>query len=634
MATPNEILKQYWGFDQFRPLQDEIIASVLEGRDTLALLPTGGGKSLCFQVPALCQPGICIVVSPLIALMKDQVINLKKKNVPAVAIYSGMSYRDIDIALDNCAHGHYKLLYLSPERLKSDLVQARVKRMQVNLLAIDEAHCISQWGYDFRPPYLEIAELRELLPKVPVIALTATATPQVVQDIQDRLAFGKDSQVFQKSYARSNLSYSVLREEGKEGKLIDILQRVPGTGVVYVRNRRKTKEIALRLRQFGISADYYHAGLDPAERETKQLDWIHDKVRIMVSTNAFGMGIDKPDVRIVVHMDLPDNLEAYFQEAGRAGRDGKKSYAVLLYNDSDRITLERNYEAAFPPLEEARRVYRALGSYLQLAVGGGVGESYDFDLVAFAERFQLKPMRAYNCLKILEQSAHIVLTDAVFVPSSLLIKVSKDELYDYQLKHSGMDRLLKLILRTYQGAFTYPIHIRENQLANFLNITRADITRALELLHQDDIVEYHPQKELPQIIFTPERLDADHLQFNFQLYNFRKQRHEERIRKAITYAEQPRCRNQQLLAYFGETDASACGICDICTGRTNAELDQDSFEAYQQKIQSLLSAQPRSPEELLKAFPPAKEHALLRALSYLIDEGQVAQRGGKLHWTA
>jgi ATP-dependent DNA helicase RecQ len=400
MFNPLDILHQHWGHPQFRPQQEAIIQSVLDGCDTLALLPTGGGKSICFQVPALCQEGICLVISPLIALMKDQVQNLQKKGISALAIYAGMAYRDIDRLLDNCVHGEVKFLYLSPERLASDLAIARIKQMKVSLIAVDEAHCISQWGYDFRPPYLEIAQVREFFPQVPLIALTATATPEVVQDIQEKLAF-KNQQVFQSSFARPNLAYIVRPSEAKENQLLEILQKVPGCGVVYVRNRGKTKEIAQLLQKKRISADYYHAGLSPDERSSKQDAWISGRTRIMVSTNAFGMGIDKSDVRTVIHLELPDSLEAYFQEAGRAGRDGQKSYAVLLYNQSDRRSLEYQYTQAFPSLDEARQVYRALGSYFQLALGGGQGESYDFDISNFCQSYNLELVRTFNCLKLL-----------------------------------------------------------------------------------------------------------------------------------------------------------------------------------------------------------------------------------------
>jgi len=628
-VSPQAILKQYWGYDQFRPLQDDIIQSVLDGADTLALMPTGGGKSICFQVPALCQEGICIVVSPLIALMKDQVHNLQKRDIPAVAIYSGMAYRDIDRILDNCVYGNTKLLYLSPERLTTDLAKERIRRMKVNLLAVDEAHCVSQWGYDFRPPYLEIAEIREFLPQVPVLALTATATQQVVEDIQEKLGFRKRN-VYQKSFNRDNLSYSVLQEDNKLEKLADILTKVRGCGVVYVRSRKKTKDIAEMLKQRGISADFYHAGLSPEARSNKQDAWVANKVRVMVSTNAFGMGIDKPDVRIVVHMDLPDSIEAYFQEAGRAGRDEKKAYAVLLYNDNDRRSLEEQYEIAFPEIEELRQVYKALGSYLQLAIGSGEGEGYDFDLTEFCKNYTFKAIKVLSCLKVLEQAGWIVLTEAVLIPSTLRILVTKEALYDYLLRHPKLDRIIKAILRTYQGAFLHDINVREGQLANFLNTTRSELDKSLNLLRKDGIIDYSPQKEKPQIVFTKERVDANVLDIDRQLYAFRKNRHLERIRKAVAYAETPVCRNRQLLLYFGQEVDKNCGICDVCTGRTRTDISTDQFENYKQWIQELLQNGPLTLEQVVKAFPPAQEEKVLTAIGYLVDEGFLEQEDGRL----
>lgn len=629
--TPLNVLKKFWGYDAFRSLQSDIIQSVLDGQDTLALMPTGGGKSICFQVPALCQEGICIVISPLIALMKDQVHNLRSRNIPAAAIYSGMHYKEIDRTFDNCIYGNVKLLYLSPERLVTDLAKERISRMHVNLIAVDEAHCISQWGYDFRPPYLEIATFRELAPNAPILALTATATLEVVYDIQEKLGF-KTEHVFQKSFARNNLAYVVLNEEGKLEKLLDILQKVKGSGVVYVRNRRKTKEIAQFLAQKGISADFYHAGLQPEERSEKQDAWIADKTRIMVSTNAFGMGIDKPDVRVVVHMELPDSLEAYFQEAGRAGRDGKKAYAVLLYNQSDRLSLEKNYELAFPEMDEIRRVYHALGSYYQLAIGGGAGQSFNFDIVAFAKNFQLPPVKTLHALKTLEQAGWLTLTEAVYVPSSLIIKVSKEELYDYQLRHPKLDLIIKAILRSYQGAFSHFINIRESQLASLLKIATQDVIKALDLLQKDNIIEYFPQTDKPQLIFLHERVDANDLTIDFELYEFRRKRHGERIQKAIAYAESPVCRSRQLLNYFGEKNDKDCGVCDVCLGRTKAELSNADYDAIKTKIQEKLTGEGLTLEALMAIFSSGSHDKVLRVLEYLVDEGFVEQEGGILKW--
>lgn len=630
--APLHILKQYWGYDQFRPMQADIIDSVLSGTDTLALLPTGGGKSVCFQVPALCKPGICIVVSPLIALMKDQVEQLHRRGINAAAVYSGMRHSDIDRIFDNCVYGDIKFLYLSPERLGTELARERIQRMNVNLLAVDEAHCISQWGYDFRPPYLEIAAIRELLPKCPVIALTATATPEVVTDIQEKLQFTK-GRVFQQSFARNNLAYVVRHEEGKPRKLVDILKKVGGSGVVYVRNRRKTKELALLLRKSGISADYYHAGLSSLERSEKQDSWIHDKIRVMVSTNAFGMGIDKPNVRVVVHMDLPDSLEAYFQEAGRGGRDGKKAYAVLLYNEADKTSLEDNLFYAFPSMEEIRQVYRALGSYYQLAIGAGKEESYDFDLIAFTGTYQLDARKTLSCLKVLEQAGWLTISEGVFLPATLRVNVSKDELYDYQLRNPKLDRILKVILRTYQGAFSNDIHIREGQLAQFLQMPSGELSKALQLMHHDGIIIYHPQKDQPQLFFVEERIDPANLTIDLQQYRFRQQQHTKRVKAAIAYAERTECRSKQLLAYFGEKDAPDCGVCDVCIDRKKKTAAPAVMEQYQQAIQQRLMRGPATFEELMQSLSPAaNEQDLLNLVAFLLDEGIISMHGEQLAW--
>jgi ATP-dependent DNA helicase RecQ len=628
---PLDILKKYWGFDQFRSLQEEIIESVLDGKDTLALLPTGGGKSICFQVPAMCMEGTCLVISPLIALMKDQVANLRKVNISAAAIYSGMTFKEIDITLDNAAHGHFKFLYVSPERLKTEIMQERLKRMNINLLAIDEAHCISQWGYDFRPSYLEIANIREWLPDTPVIALTATATPDVVEDIQERLLF-KSKNPFEKSFERKNLAYAVLKDEGKEEKLLDIVKKVPGTAIVYVRSRRRAKELAWLLGKYKISADFYHAGLSPEEREYKQQAWMEGKIRIIVSTNAFGMGIDKANVRLVVHTDLPESLEAYFQEAGRAGRDGKKSYAVLLYDQNDRKRLEKNYENAFPSISEVKAVYRALGSYFQLATGGGEGKSYDFDVIDFCKNFQFKPLQAYSCLKILEQSEWIVLTEAIFIPSNLKILVSKEKLYDYQIRNPKMEIILKSILRSYQGAFMHFINFREKQLAKFLKMPVDNLIKALDLLQTEGIIKYRPQKDSPQIIFLKERARADNLEIDQQMYNFRKKQHKKRMESAILYAEKPICRSKQLLAWFGQKDVQKCGLCDVCTGRTKTDLDEEDFERYRQKIQVILTREHLTLEEVVQSFNPRREAAVMKSIEYLMDEEFIEKEDGKLKW--
>jgi ATP-dependent DNA helicase RecQ len=628
-VQPLDILRSHWGYDAFRPLQAEIIGAVLEGRDVLALMPTGGGKSLCFQVPALCRPGICLVVSPLIALMKDQVENLRKRGIPAVALHSGVPYRDIDRLLDNCAHGApTKFLYVSPERLQTPMFRERVGRMPINLLAVDEAHCISQWGYDFRPPYLEIAALRELLPGVPVLALTATATARVAEDIRERLAFRPNAAIFQQGFARPNLSYVVLHEEAKPSKLLEILQKVPGSSVVYVRNRRKTKETARFLQQNRISAGYYHAGLTAQERSEAQEAWIAGRTRVIVATNAFGMGIDKPDVRTVVHLDPPDNLEAYFQEAGRGGRDGNKAYAVLLWNENDRTELENQYVQAYPELAEIRQVYRALGSYFQLAVGGGLGESFDFDLTTFATNFKFEPVRCLNALRTLQRDGWIELTDAVFQPAQLQVLVSREELYDFQLKNPRFDPLLKTILRAYQGVSAQPVPIRENQLAGHLRIPLETLHQYFAHLNKAGVVQYRPQKDRPQLIFLRERVSADNLLLNAKLYAFLRDRQRERLDALLEYVQAPRCRSQLLLAYFGETASTPCGQCEVCLKRHREEPSVSEFEALRRQILALLRKSPLRLTELAAPFPASSQGLLGQVLNTLADEGEIVISAG------
>lgn len=615
---PLAVLKRHWGFDAFRPSQEPIVQAVLQGRDTLALLPTGGGKSLCYQVPALCMKGICIVVSPLIALMKDQVYQLSSRGVPAAAIFSGMRHSDIDRVLDNCVYGDVKLLYLSPERLTTELARERIARMHVNLLAVDEAHCISQWGYDFRPPYLQIAEIRELHPQTPVLALTATATPQVVEDIQERLEF-KKKHVIQQSFARKEVAYVVFHEENKMQRMLDILNKVPGSAVVYVRNRKKTKEVATWLHRNRVSASYYHAGLDSETRNERQDAWIRSKVRVMVCTNAFGMGIDKPDVRVVIHLDLPDSPEAYFQEAGRAGRDRRKSYAVLLYEQADRLQLERWFELSFPDFSFIKRVYQALGSYFQLALGAGAGEGFDFDLVEFARNFQLDLLLTMSALKVLEQSGYLVLTESVFMPASVQVIVSKEQMYDYQLRHPQADKVLKALLRSYAGAFMHPVGFREQQFAQALRMEKADLLRILDRLHKDNIVDYRPKRDKPQILFLGERVAPQHLHIDHAWYRERKRIQWERLESMFRYVEQAECRSQQLLRYFGEHDAQPCGVCDVCLGRTKAS-EGDAFEQIRTRIQALLLARPMDEAELLRQFPSNREEQVLEVLEFLLDE--------------
>lgn len=628
--TPLSILEKYWGYPAFRPLQAEIIDHVIDGQDTLALLPTGGGKSICFQIPALVLPGVTIVVSPLIALMKDQVRQLRERNIVADAIYSGMRPSDIDRILDNAVYGNTKLLYLSPERLLTDLAKERISRMNVGLIAVDEAHCISQWGYDFRPPYLRIAELRALHPEAPVIAVTATATPEVVEDIQRNLAFRKESKVFQQSFARNNLSYVVRPTEAKESELLKILKGVPGSSIVYVRSRRGTRLIAQQLRRRGITAAAYHAGLEHQEKDDRQAAWIAGDLRVIVATNAFGMGIDKPDVRTVIHYDLPDSPEAYFQEAGRGGRDGKDSYAVLLYHPEDGARLQSFLKVSYPEVEEIRRVYRAIGSYLQLATGGGKGESYDFDLTGFCATYGFSTGPAFHCLKALEKYGYVLMTEALHQPATVQFIIGKEQLYDYQLKNPALVKLIKSILRTTNGAFVEAVKIREGSLANFLKTSLENLQATFRKLHGEGILDYRPAKDDPQLVFLTERLDPDNLQFNLKEMAFLKERAEYRIQVMTDYATLPRCRSVQLLQYFGEKEAEECGRCDWCleqkrhrkeAGASKQPLD---FKLVQQRLEEKNSL---LPAEVYALYPEHSKATIQEALEHWLSEGLLLRDG-------
>lgn len=623
MASIHNILDKYWGHKSFRPLQEDIINSILNGKDTLALLPTGGGKSVCFQIPALAKEGICIVVSPLIALMKDQVENLQKKDIKAVAITSSMHKREIDIALDNCVHGKIKFLYLSPERLETEIVKVRVQKMNVNLLAIDESHCISQWGYDFRPSYLKIAIFREFIPNIPVLALTATATPEVVLDIQEKLLF-KTKNVLQKSFERTNLAYIVQEEEDKLQRLIKIANNIKGSGIVYVRNRKKTHELASYLKSHKISADFYHAGIEPQTRDLKQQDWIQNKTRIIVCTNAFGMGIDKPDVRFVVHLDLPDSIEAYFQEAGRAGRDEQKSFAVLLYNKSDKIELERNTENQFPPIEEIKKTYQALANYLQLATGSGLGVTFNFDITAFCDNYKLQAISTYNCLKFIEREGYIILNDAVHKPSKIKIEVNREDLYKFQITDKAFDFFIKILLRSYSGLFDDFVKINEFDLAKKLSTKKEDVIKRLHYLQQIGLITYASQTELPQLTFIQPRVDAKELSISKENYDLLKKKAFERMESMIHYASSNhKCRSQLLLSYFGENNTERCNQCDVCLDENKRTLHNDEFDRICTQIKELIAIHPLALKDLVDAITESTEEKRLRTIQWLIDENQL-----------
>ena len=593
MNKYQEILKQYWGYDSFRDLQEEIITSIGEGKDTLGLMPTGGGKSITFQVPALAQEGICIVITPLIALMKDQVQNLRKREIKALAIYSGMTRQEILTALENCIFGNYKFLYISPERLDTEIFRTKLRSMKVSMITVDESHCISQWGYDFRPAYLKIAEIRELLPEVPVLALTATATPEVVTDIQARLKF-REGNVFRMSFERKNLAYIVRKTDNKTKELLYILQRISGSAIIYVRNRRRTKEITELLMNEGITADFYHAGLDNAVKDLRQKRWQSGEVRVMVATNAFGMGIDKPDVRIVLHLDLPDSPEAYFQEAGRAGRDGEKAYAVILYSKSDKTTLHKRVVDTFPDKEYILNVYEHLQYYYQMAMGDGFQCIREFNLEEFCRKFKYFPVPVDSALKILTQAGYLEYTDEQDNSSRILFTIRRDELYKLREMGKEAEALIQSILRSYTGVFTDYAYISEESLAVRTGLTRQQIYNILVTLTKRRIVDYIPRKKTPYIIYTRERLELRFLHIPPSVYEERKARYEARIKAMEEYVTTENiCRSRMLLRYFGEKNEHNCGQCDVCLSkRATDNLSEESYEEVKRQILDLLSHSP------------------------------------------
>lgn len=625
--TIHETLKQYWGFDSFRPLQEEIIQSVLLGRDTLALLPTGGGKSVCFQVPALIREGICIVVSPLIALMKDQVERLKSKGIEAVSIVTGMGKREIDISLDNCIYGKVKFLYLSPERLLSELVRERIKYMNVNLIAVDEAHCISQWGYDFRPPYLHIADLRDLHPEVPVLALTATATAEVRDDIQQRLRFA-ESNIFQQSFERKNISYVVQHEENKLRKMLDIARGVKGSGIVYVRSRKETAEIAKFYDERGFSADFYHAGLTMEQRSKRQDDWQANRTRIIVATNAFGMGIDKPDVRFVIHKDIPETLEAYYQEAGRGGRDEQKAYAVLLYNYSDRLKNEKKFLTNFPTIDEIRQVYHHLGSYFQLAYGTGEGVSFDLDLGDFTSRYKLDPVKTVNALKFLEQDEYLAFNESVFLPSRFKFDVGNEQLYMFQVQNPGWDPFIKTILRSYGGSFENYVPLREFDLARRANLSVQQVMEGLKQLQQEGVLHYLQQTDMPQVTYIRPRAQNSELIIDKKYIEERKATYRRKMEAVFAYAEHQKCRSQMLLAYFDES-AAKCGVCDICLEEKRQKNRAETTDDITAEIVQLLSGEDLSVDELITRVSSGTEKERIETIRLLLDAGKIKTDGGR-----
>lgn len=622
MAQIHTVLKQYWGYDNFRPLQEDIINSVLTGNDTLALLPTGGGKSLCFQVPAMALEGICIVVSPLIALMKDQVQNLNKRDIKAVALFSGMTSKEIDIALDNCVYGNIKFLYVSPERILTDIFIERFKKMKVSLIAIDEAHCISQWGYDFRPSYLQISSLRTYFPCIPVIALTASATSKVCLDIQEKLTFNKPN-IFRASFNRPNIGFIVRETDNKPEKLFEILNNVKGSGVIYVRNRKKTQDIAAMLSRQKINANFYHAGLDNDTRNNRQENWISGKTRVIVCTNAFGMGIDKPDVRSVVHLDIPESLEAYYQEAGRAGRDGHKSYAGLLYDENDFIYLQENFYKQFPEIDFIKKVYHNLGSYCQLAIGAGLGQSFDFDLVTFSKQNQLPIIETRNALKLIEQNSYIYLSDAFNKLSTVYIPIDRETLYAYQIANKQFEPIIKLILRTAPGVFDDAVQIHESDLAFHLGGQVHQIKGDLEFLSKQGIIVYSPLKTKPQISFLQDRIAAENLLLDTKMLQFLKESAALRLHAVLAYVKnKSECRVKNMLRYFDE-EIENCNSCDICVEKNKLELSEKEFKVVYDWLKLQLADNPMMPEKLIQLKLPLRKEKVLETITFLTDNKQI-----------
>lgn len=625
-----KILKDYWGYDNFRGIQEDIIRSIGSGRDTLGLMPTGGGKSITFQVPAMAKDGLCIVITPLIALMKDQVRNLRDRGIKAIAIYSGMTREEIIIALENCIFGNYKFLYISPERLDTEIFRIKLRSMKVSLITVDESHCISQWGYDFRPAYLKISEIRNLLPGVPVLALTATATPEVVKDIQQRLAF-KEENVFRMSFERKNLAYIVRRTEGKQEELLHILKHVDGSAIVYAHNRKRTKEYAQLLNENGITATFYHAGLSNDTKDQRQKSWVKGETRVMVATNAFGMGIDKPDVRLVVHVDIPDSPEAYFQEAGRGGRDGKKAYAVLLYARSDKATLKKRITDTFPEKDYIRTVYEHLNYYYQMAMGDGLGCTREFNIDEFCRNFKHFPIQVDSALKILTRAGYLEYTDEQDNNSRLMFTLTKEELYRIHETSPETEKLINIILRSYTGVFTEYAYINEETLSLRTGMTRQQVYDTLISLTRRRILHYIPGKKTPYIIYTRERQEADRLIFTKEVYEDRKESFIRRIEAMTEYAEtEDKCRSRMLLLYFGEKNEHNCGQCDVCLSSHSSGIKQGVFDEISRAIEETLKEKDMTTSALMEKLESYDKENVTKVLSYLLAEEIIHQKNGML----
>jgi ATP-dependent DNA helicase RecQ len=625
MPSINQILRENWGYDHFRPLQAEIINSVLEGKDTLALMPTGGGKSICFQVPALAKDGICLVISPLIALMKDQVESLKRKGILALSVYSGMSFLEVKKTLQNAAYGNYKFLYVSPERLETNLFRDFLPSMNISLIAVDEAHCISQWGYDFRPPYMRIADLREHLPNVPVLALTASATLSVQNDICEKLLFGKDQQRFQQSFERANLSYSVFNVASKQNKLLEIINSVKGSAIVYCKTRKHTRDIAELLKLNKIDADFYHAGLSNDERNKRQESWINNATRVIACTNAFGMGIDKPDVKAVVHFGVPDCLENYYQEAGRAGRDGKRAYAVLLYNDREVVDMQLQSNIRYPDRATIKQVYTSVMNFLQVAAGTGEGQCYEFDIAAFSSAFKINIITATYAIKTLEQEEILRFNEVFFKPSSLVFTADRQQLEDFEKRFPQLEPVVKGLLRSYEGIFDSPATIYESELGKFLRKNITDIKRELLILKQHGLVDYSAQKDTPQLTLLLNRMYTDSFVINLDNYLKRKKSFETRIKAMTDYISNSiSCRSQIIARYFNDTSVKACGICDNCINQKALVISKEEFDQITQHIANSVYQKKISINELLSKSKQFKKEKLWKVIDYLQSEKKLS----------
>lgn len=628
-----KILVSYWGYSSFRPMQEEIIDSVLLGKDTLALLPTGGGKSICFQIPALIKEGTCIVITPLIALMKDQVANLKKNKIKAAAIYTGMHRDEIESIYSNAIAGNLKFLYISPERLLTPVAQDVINRMKVNILTIDEAHCISQWGYDFRPPYLKIADIRPIIPNVPILALTATATSVVVSDIMEKLNFSTPN-VLKTSFERRNLSYNVINEFDKTGFLLRKLKDYNNTAIIYVRNRRKTRELAEILQKNNISVTYYHAGLDAKTRDERQKDWSLGRVKIIVATNAFGMGIDKANVRYVIHYELPDSIESYFQEAGRAGRDLQPSKAILLYNNTDIVRAKDRFKSSFPPIDFIKNVYNALGNYFQIPEGSGKDQGFDFMIADFSNQYNYNILQVYNSIKFLEKEGFLLYIQSAGQYSKMFVPINKEELYRFIVENPGFDRLLKEIMRSYSGIFTEFININETLLAKRAEMKQQDVVKKLQYFDRQKIISYVPIKTNPQLVFTYERLSSKHIQLSEDNYQNLKMASEQRLAAMLDFVTNLlQCRSKLLLEYFGEKKARRCGICDVCVAKNKVDLNEIEFVTIEKIIREKLKDSTKHLYELISIIDDFDEDEIIQVVRWLIDNNKVIRhKDEKLTW--